>query len=84
MRATLPTHEPHRDLADAPACPRCGLTVRARHHWLAIDFCPRCLALAHLHVPLASAAARQTVPAGLLEITGRGSAGHAGRSRALR
>jgi len=25
-------------------CPRCGLTIRPRTEWLAIEHCPRCLA----------------------------------------
>ena len=25
-------------------CPRCGLTIKARAPWLAIRYCPRCLA----------------------------------------
>ena len=25
-------------------CPRCGLTIRPRAEWLAVEHCPRCLA----------------------------------------
>jgi len=34
------------------SCPRCGLRIRPRIHWLAIEHCPRCLAHAHVAVRL--------------------------------
>lgn len=34
------------------SCPRCGLRIRPRIHWLAIESCPRCLAHAHVAVSL--------------------------------
>jgi len=38
------------------SCPRCGLTIRPKVHWLAIEHCPRCLAHARVAVTLISAA----------------------------
>jgi hypothetical protein len=39
------------------SCPRCGLSIRPRVQWLAIEHCPRCLAHAHLAVRLISPSA---------------------------
>ena len=36
------------------SCPRCGLTIRPKVHWLAIEHCPRCLAHARVAVRLIS------------------------------
>ena len=33
-------------------CPRCGLSIRPRVRWLAVEHCPRCLARARLPVRL--------------------------------
>jgi hypothetical protein len=35
-------------------CPRCGLSIRARARWKAIEHCPRCLAGARVAVKLFS------------------------------
>jgi uncharacterized C2H2 Zn-finger protein len=35
-------------------CPRCGLGIRPRVSWLAIEHCPRCVAQAHIAVRLVS------------------------------
>jgi len=35
-------------------CPRCGLSISPKVHWLAIEHCPRCLAHAHVAVTLIS------------------------------
>lgn len=35
-------------------CPRCGLRITLRAHWLAIRYCPRCLARSHTIVELFS------------------------------
>jgi len=37
-------------------CPRCGLTIKLRASWLAIRFCPRCLARSQSVVELFSSA----------------------------
>ena len=37
-------------------CPRCGLTIKPRAPWLAIRFCPRCLARSQSAVELFSSA----------------------------
>jgi hypothetical protein len=37
-------------------CPRCGLTIKLRAPWLAIRFCPRCLARRQSVVELFSSA----------------------------
>jgi hypothetical protein len=37
-------------------CPRCGLTIKVRASWLAIRFCPRCLARSQSVVELFSSA----------------------------
>jgi hypothetical protein len=37
-------------------CPRCGLTIKLRAPWLAIRFCPRCLARSQSVVELFSSA----------------------------
>ena len=39
-------------------CPRCGLTIKSRAPWLAIRFCPRCLARSQLAVELFSSPLR--------------------------
>jgi hypothetical protein len=33
-------------------CPRCGLSIRPRARWLAIEHCPRCMARAQIPVSL--------------------------------
>ncbi|MEA2479125.1 MAG: hypothetical protein QOJ07_1047 [Thermoleophilaceae bacterium] len=33
-------------------CPRCALSIRVRAEFLAMRNCPRCMARAHLTVPL--------------------------------
>ncbi|MFZ0383663.1 MAG: hypothetical protein WCD11_30145 [Solirubrobacteraceae bacterium] len=33
-------------------CPRCGLSIRPRAPWLAIEHCPRCMARAQIPVTL--------------------------------
>lgn len=40
-------------------CPRCGLSIRPRRPWLAIEHCPRCLARARIPITLFSS----TLPA---------------------
>lgn len=35
-------------------CPRCGLSIPHRTHWLAIEYCPRCLGRAGIAVKLFS------------------------------
>jgi Zn-finger nucleic acid-binding protein len=35
-------------------CPRCGLSIRPRASWLAIEYCPRCLARSRLAVRVVS------------------------------
>ena len=35
-------------------CPRCGLSIRSRASWLAVEHCPRCLARARIAVRLFS------------------------------
>ena len=47
-------------------CPRCGLTIRPRVGWLAIEHCPRCLARRRVAVPLFAS----TLPAAELYATG--------------
>jgi len=37
-------------------CPRCGLSIELRAHWLTIQHCPRCIARAHMAVDLFSSA----------------------------
>jgi hypothetical protein len=37
-------------------CPRCGLTIKPRAPWLAVRFCPRCLARSQSVVELFSSA----------------------------
>ena len=54
-------------------CPRCGLTIKPRAPWLAIRFCPRCLARSQSVVELFSSA----LPAEALY--GEGSAPRADR-----
>lgn len=44
----------HRDPSLLSSCPRCGLSIRQKFHWLAVEHCPRCLAHAHLAVTLIS------------------------------
>ena len=41
-------------------CPRCGLSIRPRARWLAIEYCPRCMARARIPVAFSSSA-RSTV-----------------------
>jgi len=43
-----------RDTTPLLSCPRCGLSIRPKIHWLAIEHCPRCLARAHVAVGLIS------------------------------
>lgn len=38
-------------------CPRCGLTIEPRAPWLAIRYCPRCLARSHRIIELSQSAA---------------------------
>jgi hypothetical protein len=47
-------------------CPRCGLTIKVRAPWLAIRFCPRCLARTQTVVELSSS----PVPQGALYADG--------------
>jgi hypothetical protein len=42
-------------------CPRCGLTIKVRAPWLAIRFCPRCLARTHTVAELFSSPLPQEV-----------------------
>jgi hypothetical protein len=52
--------EPNASLCGASsqlACPRCGLTLAIRIEWLAIEHCPRCLALGRALVELQPAIA---------------------------
>ena len=35
-------------------CPRCGLSIRPKARWLAIEHCPRCLAHARVAVKMFS------------------------------
>lgn len=46
----------HREAAESLFlnCPRCGLSIRARARWLAIEYCPRCLARNRVAVRLFS------------------------------
>ncbi len=50
MRSHDVAHRP--GVAKLLHCPRCGLSVAPRVHWLAIKHCPRCLARRHLAVEL--------------------------------
>ena len=40
-------------------CPRCGLSIRPKVSWLAVEHCPRCIARARIPVKLFSS----TLPA---------------------
>lgn len=35
-------------------CPRCGLSIRMKASWSAIEYCPRCIARARIAVKLSS------------------------------
>jgi hypothetical protein len=35
-------------------CPRCGLGIKPRSEWLAIEYCPRCIARSRRLVRLSS------------------------------
>ena len=37
-------------------CPRCGLSIRPKASWLAVEYCPRCMARARIPVKLFSSA----------------------------
>jgi uncharacterized OB-fold protein len=43
-------------------CPRCGLTVAPRASWLAITYCPRCLARSRIIVELSNAGKAERAP----------------------
>ncbi len=45
-----------RALSSQLDCPRCGLTIEPRAPWLAIRYCPRCLARSHRIVELSQSA----------------------------
>jgi hypothetical protein len=40
-------------------CPRCGLSIKPKARWLALEYCPRCMARARIPVKLFSS----TLPA---------------------
>jgi hypothetical protein len=40
-------------------CPRCGLSIKPKARWLALEYCPRCMARARVPVKLFSS----TLPA---------------------
>jgi Zn-finger nucleic acid-binding protein len=40
-------------------CPRCGLSIKPKARWLALEYCPRCMARARTPVKLFSS----TLPA---------------------
>jgi anti-sigma B factor antagonist len=48
--ATLPRHQ--EEGMALMSCPRCGLTVPLRARFLRLSHCPRCLAGAHIAVPM--------------------------------
>ena len=33
-------------------CPRCGLSIKPKAHWMTVEHCPRCLALARVAVKM--------------------------------
>jgi hypothetical protein len=35
-------------------CPRCGLSIEPKARWLALEYCPRCMARARIPVKLFS------------------------------
>jgi hypothetical protein len=37
-------------------CPRCGLSIRPKASWLAVEYCPRCMGRARIPVKLFSSA----------------------------
>ena len=45
-----------RALSSQLECRRCGLTIEPRAPWLAIRYCPRCLARSHRIVELSQSA----------------------------
>jgi len=47
-------------------CPRCGLSIRQRRQWLAIESCPRCLGRSGIPVTLFVS----TLPVGELYVDG--------------
>jgi hypothetical protein len=47
-------------------CPRCGLSIEIRSHWLAVTHCPRCIARSRTAVELFSS----EMPASLLHANG--------------
>jgi hypothetical protein len=63
-----PAHTPRAYRPLFLNCPRCGLSIRQRHSWLAIEHCPRCLARSRIPVTLFAS----PLPVG--ELYGDGSA----------
>lgn len=55
-------------------CPRCGLTITAKAHWLAVEYCSRCLA----HTRAAVRMFASTLPT--VELYAEGSAPDADRA----
>ncbi len=54
-------------------CPRCGLTVQARAHYLIVDRCPRCLARRRKLVQMEPVEATQDPPRPAAEARTRGN-----------
>ena len=54
--AAAATRATARALSSQLDCPRCGLTIEPRAPWLAIRYCPRCLARSHRIVELSQSA----------------------------
>jgi hypothetical protein len=48
----MSTEDPAESRRPAPFlnCPRCGLSIRPKARWMAIEHCPRCLARARVVV----------------------------------
>jgi uncharacterized OB-fold protein len=51
-----------RGLVPLQRCPRCGLVLAPRASWLAITYCPRCLARSRIIVELSNAGKAQRAP----------------------
>ncbi len=49
-------------------CPRCGLSIKPRARWWAVEYCPRCIGSARIPVPLFSS------PLPVAELYAEGSA----------
>jgi hypothetical protein len=50
----MSTEDPAGSSRAAPClnCPRCGLSIRPKAHWMTVEHCPRCLARARVAVEM--------------------------------